>query len=182
MRTRISIGGYVRPAGRPSHKFDIGKILTKMEQNSTKNIKLYHLKDNLETSTLADRQNASDVWTPSDLLIGLLSARWCCSTEIDRKNRLQVFPHVCTCACAPTNVHTCVYVLCVQEFFFFFFLSSRLSVLFFFLSSRLSFLFSFFLFFLFLVACTRLYKPLCRPVGRSVGPSVPLYFFSQSGL
>ena len=25
---------------------------------------------------------------------------------------------------------------------------------------------------LFLVACTRLYKPLCRTVGRSVGPSV----------
>ena len=29
----------------------------------------------------------------------------------------------------------------------------------------------------FLVACTRLYKPLCRSVGRSVGWSVPLYFF-----
>ena len=37
-----------------------------MEQNSTKNMKQYHLKDNSVTSTRADRQNASDVWTPSD--------------------------------------------------------------------------------------------------------------------
>ena len=29
----------------------------------------------------------------------------------------------------------------------------------------------------FLVACTRLYRPLCRSVRRSVGPSVTLYFF-----
>ena len=30
---------------------------------------VYHLKDNSETSTRADRQNASDVWTPLDLFI-----------------------------------------------------------------------------------------------------------------
>ena len=31
-----------------------------MEKNSTKNMKLYHFKDNLDTSTRADRQNASE--------------------------------------------------------------------------------------------------------------------------
>ena len=31
----------------------------------------------------------------------------------------------------------------------------------------------------FLVACTRLYNPLCRSVGPSVGPSVTLCFFSS---
>ena len=30
-------------------------------------MKLFHLKDDSETSTRADRQNASDVWPPSDL-------------------------------------------------------------------------------------------------------------------
>ena len=33
-----------------------------------KNMKLYHLKDNSEASTQAEHQNASDIWTPSDLL------------------------------------------------------------------------------------------------------------------
>ena len=40
-----------------------------MEQNSIENMKLYHMEDNSETSTRADRQNASHVWTPSDFLI-----------------------------------------------------------------------------------------------------------------
>ena len=37
------------------------EISTKIEKNSTMNMKLYSLKDNSETSTRADRQNASDV-------------------------------------------------------------------------------------------------------------------------
>ena len=43
---------------RPSVKSNIS---AKMEQNSAKNMKPYYLKDNSETSTRADRQNASDV-------------------------------------------------------------------------------------------------------------------------
>ena len=68
-----SVGRSVGPSVRWSHtSWSFGKfdILTKMEQNSTGNMKLYYLKDNLkdnlETSTRADRQNSSDVWTPSD--------------------------------------------------------------------------------------------------------------------
>ena len=38
-----------------------------MEQNSTKNMELYHLKDKSETITRADRQNVSYVSTPPDL-------------------------------------------------------------------------------------------------------------------
>ena len=34
-------------------------------------MKLYHLKDNSETGPRADRQSASDVWTPSDLFFHL---------------------------------------------------------------------------------------------------------------
>ena len=46
-------------------------ISTLMEQNTTKNMKLYHLKGNWETSARADCKNKSAVWTPSDLLLGL---------------------------------------------------------------------------------------------------------------
>ena len=42
-------------------------FLTEFEQNSNRNMKLYHQKDNKETSTQADCQNASYVWTLSDL-------------------------------------------------------------------------------------------------------------------
>ena len=79
MRSRISIRVYVRPLVGlsldpfvgPSHTSWISQksnILTKMKQNSITNMKLFHLKDNSVTSSCADRQNASDVWTPSDLL------------------------------------------------------------------------------------------------------------------
>ena len=67
------VGRSVRLSVRLSvtHKLNFWKSndLTKIEQNSTKNMKLFHLKDNSETSTQADRQNASDVWTPSDLFL-----------------------------------------------------------------------------------------------------------------
>ena len=93
MRSRISIRRYVRPSVcrsvrlsvRPSVQpsvtdelnfwYEKSNISTKMEQNSTKNMKLYHLRDNSETSTWADRQNASDVWTPSDLFLYSLLSR-----------------------------------------------------------------------------------------------------------
>ena len=55
-----------------SHTSWISEISNILTKNSTKNMKLYHLKDNSETSTRADRQNASDVWTPSDLFLSFL--------------------------------------------------------------------------------------------------------------
>ena len=74
MRSRISIRGCVCPSVLPSHTSWISKKWTEFEQNSIRNIKLGYLKtiqrlfrDISETSTLADRQNASDVWTLSDL-------------------------------------------------------------------------------------------------------------------
>ena len=71
MRSRISIRGCVRrsvrPSVRPLHTSWISAKWAEFEQNSIRKIKLCHLKDNSETSTLADRQNASDVWTLSDL-------------------------------------------------------------------------------------------------------------------
>ena len=93
MRSRIYVRGYVRrsvrrsvrPSFRRSHtswiseKYDIS---TKIEPNSTKNIKLCHLKDNSETSTRADRQNAFDVWTPSDLFI------YHCSVLMQNRNHV----------------------------------------------------------------------------------------------
>ena len=68
----------VGPSVRRSHTSWISKksdILTKMEQDSIKNTKLYHLTDSLEISMLADRQNASDVWTPLDLLLFFATKR-----------------------------------------------------------------------------------------------------------
>ena len=65
-------GMSVLPSVRWSHTswiFENSDSLIKMEQNSTKNMKLYHLKNNSEKSTRADRQNAFDVWTLSDLLL-----------------------------------------------------------------------------------------------------------------
>ena len=47
----------VRPSVRPSHTnwiFEKSDISTKVEQKSTKNMKLYYLKDNYETSTRAE--------------------------------------------------------------------------------------------------------------------------------
>ena len=63
------------------------------------------------------------------------------------------------------------------SYFSFFFWPFFSSFLFFFFPSSLFlflflFFFYFFLFLSFLVACTRLYKSLCRSVGRSVGRSV----------
>ena len=46
-------------------------ISTLMEQNTTKNIKLYHFKGKSETSARADGKNEYVVWTPSDSLLGL---------------------------------------------------------------------------------------------------------------
>ena len=67
MRSRISIRGCVclsvRRSVRPSHMSWISEKWADFEQNSVRNIRLCHLKDNSETSTLADRQNASVVWT-----------------------------------------------------------------------------------------------------------------------
>ena len=81
MRSRISIRGYVRrsvrpsvrpsvgPSVRPSHTSWISEKWADFEQNSVRNMRLCHLKDNSETSTLADRQNASVVWTLFNLFV-----------------------------------------------------------------------------------------------------------------
>ena len=78
MRSPISIRGYVHPSVCPSVGPSVCKshmswisgnsnILTNMEQNSAKNTILYLMKENSERSMQADRQNTSDVFTPSDL-------------------------------------------------------------------------------------------------------------------
>ena len=92
-------------------------------------MKLYHFKKLSKDKHGTDHQNGFDIWTQSNffisfsfflsfflfflfifLLIGFLSAWWNCLTEIDCKNRQQVFPCVCACACAraTTDVHTCL--------------------------------------------------------------------------
>ena len=61
-----SVGRSVGQSVRRSHMSWIFDISTKVEQN---NMKHNHLRDNLKTGTWADRQNASYVWTPSDLFL-----------------------------------------------------------------------------------------------------------------
>jgi len=63
MRSRIYIRGCVCPSVRPSHTSWISEKWADFEQNSVRNMKLCHWKDNSEASTLADRQDASVVWT-----------------------------------------------------------------------------------------------------------------------
>ena len=87
MRSRISIRGYVclsvrpsvDPLVRQSHMSWIFKkwdFWAEIEQNSLRNMKHCYLKDDSETSTLADPQNASYVWTLSDLLLCFINAKF----------------------------------------------------------------------------------------------------------
>ena len=70
MRSRISIRGCVRPSVRPSHTSWISEKWTKFEQNSIKNKKVCHWKDDSKTSTV--QEHASVVQTLLDLLRFLL--------------------------------------------------------------------------------------------------------------
>ena len=96
MRSRISIRGCVCPSVgpsvrpsvcrsvRPSHTSWISEKWAHFEQNSIRNMKLCHLKDNSETSTRANRQNASVVRTLFDLFSHFLSrVRWPIGTGSD---------------------------------------------------------------------------------------------------
>ena len=56
---------HIQPRNLISEKYD---FRAEYKQNSIKTWNKTIMKDNWETSTQADRQNASDVWTPSDLL------------------------------------------------------------------------------------------------------------------
>ena len=70
MRSSICIRGCVRPSVHPSRTSWISEnwdIWAEIEQNSIEIMKLCHFKDYSGTSTRAERQNASDVWTPTDL-------------------------------------------------------------------------------------------------------------------
>ena len=69
MRSRISMRGWVRRtvrrSVRPSHMSEISEksdVLTEMEQNSTKNMKLYHLKDNSDISTQCLNSFSLGLW------------------------------------------------------------------------------------------------------------------------
>ena len=64
----LSVNLSLDPLVSLSHTGWISKKWVDFEQNSTKNKKLYYLKDNSRTSMRADRQNASDVCTLTDLL------------------------------------------------------------------------------------------------------------------
>ena len=89
---RPSVGPSVGPSVRPSHTSWISEKWADFEQNSVRNMRLCHLKDNSETSTLADRQNASVVWTLFNLL-NLLTDK-----------HIIVYWLVCTLTALPTNV------------------------------------------------------------------------------
>ena len=79
MRSRISIRGCVCPSVRPSVRPSVGRSVrpshtswisekwAKFEQNSIRNMKVRHLKDDSKTSTRTVRQNASVVRTLFDL-------------------------------------------------------------------------------------------------------------------